>query len=138
MTTTTCWREHKNSFLGAVLGSELSVTLLLSPFNRGDEIGRLSPPMPAGPNPLRTRTRSLSQGTDGRPRPVLWTPTALLEGLEKRPSGSTGRRPGPLTGAQPATKSPLRGCRPPPPDWRAFCMGFISVKPLDCVSPSGV
>ncbi len=64
MTTTTCWREHKNSFLGAVLGSELSVTLVVALALRCRPAPILCVPVP-GP---------LHRGSDGRPRPVLWTP----------------------------------------------------------------
>ena len=84
--------------------------------------GPLSPPMPAGPNPLRypvggspasdRETAARSQTLNGLPGPRV----ADVGGVHSPP--------------RQAAKSPLRGCRPPPPDWRAFCRVLSVSNPL--------
>ena len=76
MTTTTCWREHKNSFLGAVLGSERPTVLWgTAALTSGGLPPCLSnsPPMPAGPNHLRYPPRP-SRVEEGDRGPVLRRP----------------------------------------------------------------
>ena len=113
----------KNSFLGAVLGSEYSpgeTSVVLPP----------SPPMPAGPNPLRyppdlTVRRETAARSQTSPPVKRWT----------RSAGSTGRRPRCFFPKRPTGGEKSSPWVPPAsPRLAGFRTGFISVKPLDCVS----
>ena len=58
----------------------------------------------------------------GRPRPGRTTEGLLSNGRARSRVGSTGQPPEGLCAVRPACrKVHVRGCRPPPPDWRAFC-----------------
>ena len=72
----------------------------------------------------------LRRAEEGRPRPGRTTDWALSNGRARSRVGSTGQPPEGLRAVRPACrKVHIRGCRPPPPDWRAFCRGSQSQTP---------
>ena len=103
-------RATQNNPLGAVLGAAdrpRPTSPSQPPLCRPAPIFALPLvlPAPAGKNLGRPRPGRTTEGSPGS-RPCR---------VHGAASGQASRRPAGLP------KSPCRGCRPPPPDWRAFC-----------------
>lgn len=137
MTTTTCWREHKNSFLGAVLlgfGTVLTVLRHFTVF-----LSCPSPPKPAGPNHLRYPFFFTEEGKDRGPVHDQTPYSSSLRRGESvyRVHGFADWCP-PSTGGPTGERKVLSVGAARLPQIGGLSVGFISLKPLDCVSLCGV